>query len=128
MIKTIINDDEKFLKILHGLNTQFYHKVVTTKQIENYINSQSGIDFNAVFDQYLRTTQIPVLEYFIKDHQLQYRFTNCIHNFSMPMKIIGIEDWLSPSTSWQSYDLGNTFIDQVDIDPDFYIKKLKVKE
>ncbi len=128
MIKTIMNDDEKFLKILRGLNTQFYHQVVTTEQIENYINRQSGINFNAVFDQYLRTSQIPVLEYFIADNKLQYRFTNCIDNFTMPIKITGIEDWLSPSTSWQSYDLNNTLINKVDIDPNFYIKVYKIKE
>jgi hypothetical protein len=128
MIKTIMNDDEKFLKILRGLNTQFYHQVVTTEQIENYINRQSGINFNAVFDQYLRTSQIPVLEYFIADNKLQYRFTNCIDNFTMPIKITGIEDWLSPNTSWQSYDLNNTLINKVDIDPNFYIKAYKIKE
>lgn len=89
---------------------------------------QSGINFNAVFEQYLRTSQIPVLEYFIKDHKLQYRFTNCINNFTMPIKLIGIEDWLSPSTSWQSYDMKNTPINQIDIDPNFYIKTLRAKE
>lgn len=114
MIKTIINDDEKFLQILRGLNKQFYHKVVTTNEIENYINIQSGINFNAVFDQYLRTSQIPVLEYFITDHKLQYRFINCNDNFTMPIKMIGIEGWLSPNTFWQSYDLKN-MIDEVNI-------------
>lgn len=128
MIKTVIDNDEKFLQILRGLNKQFYHKVVTTKEIENYINIQSGINFNAVYDQYLRTSQVPVLEYFITDHKLQYRFTNCINNFTMPIKIIGIEDWISPTTSWQSYDLKNNFINQVDIDPNFYIKSYKSKE
>jgi hypothetical protein len=69
-----------------------------------------------------------VLEYFIADNKLQYRFTNCIDNFTMPIKITGIEDWLSPNTSWQSYDLNNTLINKVDIDPNFYIKAYKIKE
>ncbi|WP_183037378.1 hypothetical protein [Chryseobacterium sp. AG363] len=46
----------------------------------------------------------------------------------MPIKLIGIEDWLSPSTSWQSYDMKNTPINQIDIDPNFYIKTLRAKE
>ena len=62
-IRNIINDDEKFRQILRGLNKTFYHKTVTTKQVEDYISKESGKDFSKIFDQYLRTTKIPVLEY-----------------------------------------------------------------
>ena len=66
-IRQVINDDEKFRNILRGLNKTFYHQTVTTKQIEDYISKQSGIDFSKVFDQYLRTIKIPVLEYKINN-------------------------------------------------------------
>jgi aminopeptidase N len=62
-IRQVINNDEKFRQILRGLGKDFYHQTVTTQQIENYISSKSGIDFSSVFDQYLRTIQIPTLEY-----------------------------------------------------------------
>ena len=61
-IRQIINDDEKFRQILRGLNKDFYHQTVTSKQVEDYIIQKSGKDLSKVFDQYLRTTQIPVLE------------------------------------------------------------------
>ena len=51
-IRQVINDDEKFRQILRGLNKDFYHQTVTTKQIEDYINLKSGIDFSSVFNQY----------------------------------------------------------------------------
>lgn len=66
MIRQCINDDAAFRNILRGLNSTFYHKTVTGKEVEDYISKQSGIDFSKVFDQYLRTTQIPVLEYEVK--------------------------------------------------------------
>ena len=34
----ICGDDEKWRNILRGLNKEFYHKTVTTKEIENYIS------------------------------------------------------------------------------------------
>ena len=61
-IRQLINDDEKFRQILRGLNKTFYHQTVTSKQIEDYINEQSGVNFNRVYAQYLTTTKIPVLE------------------------------------------------------------------
>ncbi|HJU46282.1 MAG TPA: M1 family metallopeptidase [Chitinophagaceae bacterium] len=59
LIRQKINNDEKFRSILRGLNKDFYHQTVTTKQIENYISKRSGIDFSEVFDWYLRTTKAP---------------------------------------------------------------------
>jgi len=88
MIRQIINDDEKFRSILRGLNKTFYHQTVTTKQVEDYINKQSGINFSLVFDQYLRTKDLPVLEYKIKNGSLSYRWTNCITGFNMPVKVM----------------------------------------
>ncbi|MEI8053652.1 MAG: M1 family metallopeptidase [Bacteroidota bacterium] len=85
-IREIINDDIKFRDILIGLNKQFYHKTVTTSEIESYIIKNSGFDFSKIFDQYLRTTNIPVMEYYFRNNQLHYRFTNTVEGFQMPVK------------------------------------------
>ena len=47
MVRTIINDDEKWRSILRGLNKTFYHQTVTYDDIVNYINEQSGINLIA---------------------------------------------------------------------------------
>ena len=80
-IRQIIHNDELFRKILRGLNQHFYHQTVTASDIQKYINKISGIDFTPVFDQYLRSTSIPVLEYRIEDKNLVYRWTNCNPGF-----------------------------------------------
>jgi aminopeptidase N len=89
IIRKVINDDEKFRKILRGMNEVFWHQTVTTQQIENYIIQQSGIDFQKSFDQYLRTTQIPQLEFYMsKDKKkISYRWTNTIKDFNLPLVI-----------------------------------------
>ena len=86
-IRQIINNDEKFRDILRGLNKTFYHSTVTTQQIESYISNQSGKDFTKVFDQYLRTTKIPVLEYKIAKGILSYKWNDVVKGFNMPVKV-----------------------------------------
>ena len=53
-LRQLVDDDEKWRKILRGLNSTFYHQTVTTKQIEDYLSEQTDIDLTAFFNQYLR--------------------------------------------------------------------------
>jgi aminopeptidase N len=121
-VRNVINDDEKFRQILRGLNKVFYHKTVDSKQVEAYISKEAGKDFSKLFDQYLRTTQIPTLEYKLQAGSISFRFTNCIKGFSMPVKVnVGKEQWITPTEEWQTLPLtgfdGKTFTP----DRNFYI-------
>ncbi|KQO21540.1 peptidase M1 [Flavobacterium sp. Leaf82] len=128
MIKTIINDDSKFLEILNGLNRTFYHKVVTTNEIENYISSSSGIDFKYLFDQYLRTKNIPVFEYKLNNGNLIYRYTNCNEKFTMPIKTNWTKDVLIyPTTTWKTLKTDEQIeTNPLKIDINFYITTSKI--
>jgi len=86
-IRCIIGNDETFRQILRGLNKTFYHQTVTTKQVEDYMTQQSGMDLSKVFDEYLRTTSIPTLTYSVKDGQTTYHWTTCVDGFNMPVRI-----------------------------------------
>ena len=126
-IRQVIDDDEKFRQILRGLNKIFYHKTVTTAQVETYINQQSKIDFSKVFDQYLRTTQIPVLEYKIDGYKLSYRYDSCVKGFNLPLKItFKTTQWIKPTTEWQTLNLYPEGDNKFSVDPNFYIKTKKV--
>jgi aminopeptidase N len=122
MIRQVINDDEKWKSILRGLNSTFYHQTVTSKQIQDYINSQSGINFDRVFDQYLTTTNIPVLEYTFKDGSLGYHWSNCVTRFDMPVKVKlnGTEMWLKPTTEWKSEKITD-HKHAIEVNKDFYV-------
>jgi aminopeptidase N len=86
-IRHAINNDSLFRNILMGLNSQFYHQTVTTEQVENYISLRANFGFQKVFDQYLRTTQIPVFSYSynVKEKILTYQFKNCVTGFNLPL-------------------------------------------
>jgi aminopeptidase N len=105
-IRHVINDDEKFRRILRGLNAVFYHQQVTTKQVEEYISVQSGTDLSKVFDQYLRTVQVPVLEYYFSKNKQKvfYRWSNCLSGFNMPLTFETAKGSVSitPNNQWKS--------------------------
>jgi aminopeptidase N len=104
-IRQIMVDDEKFRQLLRSLNKTYYHQTTTSAEIEAYINRFAGKDFNKIFDQYLRTIQIPVLEYKIHKGHLSYRWTNCVAGFDMPIKVVFNEKqhWIHPGTGWKKH-------------------------
>jgi aminopeptidase N len=109
-IRQIINNDEKFRQILRGLNSTFYHKTVTSKEVEEFISRQSGMDLSKVFDQYLRTIKIPVLEYKIQAGTISYRWSNCVEGFDMKIKVKldeKTDQWIQPSQNWKTINFKN---------------------
>ncbi len=126
-LRQLIEDDEKWRQILRGLNKTFYHQTVTTQQIEDYISKQTGIDLTEFFNQYLRTTDIPTLEYKIENKELKYRYINIVEKFDMPIQVTvdGKVQWLFPKANWQSKPLESED-SSIEVDPDFYIEVKKL--
>ena len=86
-MRHIVGDDKKWRTMLRGLNKTFWHSTVTTQQIESYISKHSDFDFSKIFDQYLRTTDIPKLTYAIDGKKLSYKFDNVVDGLRMPLRI-----------------------------------------
>jgi aminopeptidase N len=121
-IRHIINDDAKWLSILRGLNADFWHQTVTTQQIESYISNKAGIDLSKVFDQYLRTTKIPLLKYQTNGKTVSFRYERVVEGFAMPIcvRINGKEVSLTPNAATQSFVFSEE-IKTFDVDRNFYI-------
>ena len=121
-IRQIINNDEKWRQILRGLNSTFYHQTVTTQQIENYISEQAGVDLSSVFNQYLRDTRIPTLEYYFKEKKLVYRWINCVEGFTMPVQIDinGELEKIQPTNDWKALKV-TTANPIVTVDSNYYV-------
>ena len=104
-IRQLVNNDEKWRGILQGLNKDFWHQTVTTAQIETYISQKSGIDLSKVFDQYLRTTKIPLLQYKIDGKTVSYKYDRVVSGFTMPVRINinGKEVELKPNETMQTF-------------------------
>ena len=122
-LRQLIEDDEKWRSILRGLNKDFYHQTVTSNEIESYISKKTGYDLKEFFDQYLRTTQIPTLEYRMEENILQYRWINVIEKFDMPVLVYidNTAKWIYPNIEWKSLKL-ETKTPEIIVDKNFYVE------
>ncbi|TZF83293.1 M1 family metallopeptidase [Pedobacter sp. BS3] len=106
-IRSVINDDSKWLAILRGLNQQFGHKTTTTAEVIAFINRLAGKNLTNIFDQYLRYTRIPDLQIRkAKNGTFTVRWKVDVADFNMPIKVkyltSGNWHWIYPTTSWQT--------------------------
>lgn len=121
-LRYLLDDDTRWREILRGMNSEFYHQTVTTQQIETYLSEQFDKDLSKIFDQYLRSTAIPVLEYKVSGNTLTYRYTDVVADFDMPIRI-GVDGKLQgiqPRTEWTSSTIDGD-LSTLTVDRNFYI-------
>jgi aminopeptidase N len=124
-IRRICGDDEKWRNVLRGLNKEFYHKTVTTKEIENYISKSMNVDLSKVFDQYLRDVRIPIFEYYIDDGSIYYKWSNVITGFDMPIEI-NLDNKpikLFPEIEWKNIKITG---DNIEINKNYYVESNEI--
>ncbi len=123
-IRQIVDNDALWLSILRGMNRDFYHQVVDGAQIEKYLSNKSGKNLQKVFDQYLRTVDVPTLEYGIQKQAITYRWTNCVAGFDMPVKVrlaSGKYTFLYPTTKTKITVVPGLKKKDFEVDKNFYI-------
>ena len=124
-IKLSIDFDDRFV----DLETENYDFAIriTAQADTKYISKRIGMDLSKVFDQYLRDYRVPVFEYEIINGILNYRWSNVIDGFDMPLEVIidGKNRLLYPTTEFKKITIKNLYIN---VDKDYYIftKDLKV--
>jgi aminopeptidase N len=120
-IRQLVNDDKKWRDVLRGLNETFWHSIVRGPEFEGYISEHTGLDLTRVFDQYLRTTMIPVFAYRTEGGTVSYRWENVVDGFAMPVRVmldgVGVT-LLQPTTEWQSIEASGA----VRVDKNFYVE------
>jgi aminopeptidase N len=126
MVRTIINNDEKWRSILRGLNKKFYHQTVTYDDIVNYICDQSGIDLKPVFDQYLHYRNLPILEFMTnREGKLAVRWQSDVKGFNMPVRVRikgGEYQFIKPTTRFAPVAIDGATLDNIEVDTfDYYI-------
>ncbi|MCP3915263.1 MAG: M1 family metallopeptidase [bacterium] len=84
-MRHMLNDDVRWRSVLRGLNADFWHKTVGTEEFEAYISRAAGFDYSLVFDQYLRTTDIPVLKHAHQGPSLEVWWDNVVSGFQVPV-------------------------------------------
>jgi aminopeptidase N len=128
-IRQVIDNDEEWRQILRGLQQEFRHQIVTARQVEDYINRKSGIDFTTVYQQYLTTTMVPELEYRIEGSTLSYRWVDVVPNFNLPIRVTLSDTGytvIRPTGEWQTVKLSLQNPDSFMVDPNYYVESKRV--
>lgn len=107
-IRNVVNDDKVWFETLKGLATKFKISNVSTEQIIQYFDEKTGKNLAPIFNMYLRTKQIPILQYQVNvkpDNMIELRYRWKELTPTMPIKAgFGIQKYevISPSTEWQT--------------------------
>jgi aminopeptidase N len=120
-IRTIVDNDTLFRDMLREMNQTFYHQIVTSAQIEQFMSQKLKLDLSVIFDQYLRQTNPPTLLIKEKGNRVFYRWDNCIPNFSMPL--CTDKEKFSLSTEWTELPNGIALNTN-----QYYLKNLQKKQ
>lgn len=125
-LRLLVEDKELWRSILTGLNEEFYHQTVSTRQIEDYLSEKTGKDLTAFFNQYLRTANIPRLEYRLRNGQFQYRYARVVQDFDMPVEVFldGKPSWIFPDSDWKTHE-GK--VEQASLNPGFLVDFVQVQ-
>ena len=124
-LRQVAGNDKVWRNILRGLNKDFYHKTVTTYEIENYISKKMKINLKPFFNQYLRDIRIPVLEHYLIDGKMSFRWNNVVKDFKMPIDLI-VTDHIAgnqekirihPTQKWKSKKIKGS----IEIDNNYYV-------
>lgn len=124
MLRTAVGDDQKWRNLLRGLNLHFYHKIVTTQEVEDYIANALNMDLKGFFNQYLRTIQIPQLVAEVKGNKIRYKWDNCVQDFKIPIQLeVNNKKYsITPSTQWQTLDI-RKFVEDIQLSNNYYCTK-----
>lgn len=127
-IRQLVGDDARWRSILRGLQRDFARSIVTSAEVEAYMAEASGLPLDPVFDQYLRTTQVPLLEWRLDGNELSYRWTDVVEGFAMPVDVrtpAGATLRLRPTETWRTVSVAPGTSGIV-VDPDFYVRAREV--
>ncbi len=127
-IRNIVNDDEKWWKMILKYSETFRHKIIDTETVINFFNTESGINLTPVFNQYLRFPDIPELVIKQNKKKLEFRWKVMEANFTMPIdvKVNGKEMRINPTNEFQKSKFKIKTLDEVEVlKNEFYVKVVK---
>lgn len=135
-MRSMLNNDSLWFATLKGFATTHQKKIINTTDVLRYFNAATHYSWDAFFNQYLRQSKIPVLEYKVSNQAdgnlvIRYRWKETVKGFEMPVWVTmtkGKWDMIYPQKEWQLIDLN--YFDEKDfkINTDanlFDVKKLK---
>lgn len=122
-LRSVINDDAKWLALIHGFYQHFKYQNIMTEDVVAYFNQHSGMNLTPIFNQYLRHAAIPRLELLFGEApgMVMYKWDADEDDFSMPVGVGTPGHWqtIHPTANWQPMQTTLTK-DQFQVATDLY--------
>src|SRR5690554_1097962 len=128
VIRSVVNDDEKWWALLKHFSETFKHKITNTKEVITFFEANSDETLTPIFKQYLYYPEAPVLQLKKEKFRIYYRWETSVENFDMPIdiKIKKREKRITPTSEWQKLK-GSRKIEKVKLDLErFYFEVEKL--
>ncbi|NUY80024.1 M1 family metallopeptidase [Flavobacterium sp. MAH-1] len=105
-MRHVVNDDAKWWKMLYDYSENFKHKIITTQDVDDFFSKRMNMDLTPIFNQYLRTTKIPVLAFSQENGKIFYKYEDVEPDFALPVDIAinGKNIRITPTSSKQQLD------------------------
>ena len=88
--------------------------------------NKAGADLSKVFDQYLRTTNIPLLKYKVNGKTVSFNYERVVKGFAMPVRVTinGKEIKITPREESQTLEFPQE-IKTFEVNRNFYVETVK---
>ena len=123
-LRSIYHNDELWWKTLKDYSITYKHKSVDTKTVEDFFDASTTVDLKPIFDQYLRHSAIPILQFKKDKKQIAYRWKTDVGDFKMPIDVIINKKniRLEPETIWKKLPKDVEDLDDIKVlDIGFYV-------
>lgn len=116
-IRSIINNDKKWWKLLLDYSNKFKHQIIETNDVISFFNSQTGLHLTPIFNQYLLFKDIPVLEMRKTKNKLEFRWKTDEPNFEMPIDVKneGKKIRIYATNNWKKSNFNIKKLEAVDV-------------
>ncbi|WP_447637200.1 M1 family metallopeptidase [Flavobacterium microcysteis] len=108
-LRHIVNDDQKWWKILLNYSETYRHKIIDTETVIAFFNTETSQNLTPIFEQYLKYKNIPELEVVIKQKEVKFRWITDVSDFKMPviLKQGSKETRLEATNEWKTQSIKN---------------------
>ena len=105
-LRFVINDDEKWWEILNNFTSEFKHTTTDTESVVAFFEAETGLELTPFFDQYLRYTKLPQLQFKKEKNIISYRWKTDVENFEIPVELSNDAEEIRiyPTNKWQELD------------------------
>jgi aminopeptidase N len=91
-LRFLIQDDEVWWSLLRKIQINFKYQTVSGKELIQFVNAKLGKDYTWLFNQYLKSTQVPILKVSFKKKKnktlIKYRWENSNPDFVLPVSLL----------------------------------------